>query len=125
MRIRDFRGNYDVRSMAELESVLEKRYFDDENWFLLCLGGEKEACMTLAVKGDLATLHYMRNTEDAGFISIGGVLDRAKDVTFRMSERSDFQVRGDAVMPMSKAVSAAKEFFASKDLPTSVEWLEI
>ena len=81
--------------------------------------------MTLAVKGDLATLHYMRNNEDAGFVSVGGILNPDEDVIFKMDERNDFPVRGDAVLPFSNAFNAAKEFFHSKKLPTCIEWLEI
>jgi hypothetical protein len=125
MNIRDFRGNYEVGNTTELEAVLSRRYLNGENWFLLCVGNENEPCMTLAVRGDVATLHYMRNSEDTGFRSIGGIMDYDQDVTFRMTENSDFPVCGDAVLPFSVALSAAKEFFGSPELPKSIEWLEI
>ena len=47
------------------------------------------------------------------------------DVTFKMSKNDEFPVRGNAVLPFTKALAAAKEFFVSKELPKSVEWLEI
>ena len=125
MNIQDFKACHDVKRIEDLEDVLSVRYRNEENWFLLCFDDEKEPSMTLAVRGDLATLHYLRNNEDAGFVSVGGILHPGEEVIFRMNENSDFPVRGDAVLPFSRALSAAKEFYHSKQLPTSVEWLEL
>src|SRR5262245_43335101 len=98
MNIRDFKKNHTARSIKDLQTILSRRYLEEENWFLLCAGGEDDPCMTLAVRGDLSTLHYMRSNEDAGFISVGGELDLEEDVTFKMTETDDFPVRGDAVI---------------------------
>lgn len=127
MKVHDFSGCYEVTTAQQLAEVLSRRYLKNENWYWMTSGNENEPSMTVAVKAELATLHYMRNGRDAGFRSLGNVpgLNPDEDVTFLMDRSNTFEVRGDAIVPFSVALAAAKEFFLSKTLPRSVEWFEI
>jgi hypothetical protein len=81
------------------------------------------------VKDGLATLNFVPKEFDAGFSSVGGMpgLMPGESTTFAISKSraDDVVVLNDAVLPFSAALQAAKEFFVSKNLPASVEWLQL
>jgi hypothetical protein len=76
----------------------------------------------------LANLHFFPPGDHPGFHSVGHVtnVDVRKNTTFFMNSIEEpEEVPNDAVVPFSDALAAAKEFFASQELPRSVDWFEL
>jgi hypothetical protein len=125
----DICGAYEVGSLSELETILRKRHGGDTNSFWLSPQGKEFPRLSLLVKGDLATLLYLPSEGHAGFrpIGTGAGLERAAMTTFSISRSpaDDVSVLNDAVIPFSTALTAVKEFWASTDLPPSLQWFEL
>jgi len=129
MKVIYFDGVQEATSVDELETILKKEHGVGVNSFWLSHGSDAYPTLSLLVKGDLATLNYVPKEDDAGFASVGKVpeLKPGETTTFSISNNraDDVVVLNDAVLPFSVALRAAKEFFFSKDLPRSVEWLRL
>jgi hypothetical protein len=128
MRIEDFAGAYEASNTSELERLLQKRYGPGVNSFWLSHDDEKYPSVSLLVKGDLACLHYFPADTHPGFLSIGSVQELKPDeaTTFFLNNLDQEQeMPNGSVIQYSKAVEVAKVFFASKELPRSIEWLEL
>jgi hypothetical protein len=129
MKVVDINGVYEPSDINELETILMKRYGDGFNSFWLSHDGGDYPTLSLLVKGDLATLNYFPEEYDAGFRSVGKTprLKLGESTTFAMSNNraDDVVVLNDAVLPFTAALTAAKEFFLSKDLPRCVEWMRL
>jgi hypothetical protein len=128
MTIDDFKGTCQASNAAELETILRKRYGSGVNGFWLSHDNERHPTVSLLVKGDLSTLLYVPRESHPGFIPVGCAegLDRKENTTFSIDTiEQELEVSNEAVVRFSTAVSVAKDFFASKELPTSIEWMEL
>ncbi len=129
MKVIDFDGVHEARSVEELGTILKTRHADGVNSFWLSHGIEAYPALSVLVKGDLATLNYLPEENDAGFRSAGNMaqLKLEQTTTFSLSNNraDDVVVLNDSVLPFSTALRVAKEFFFSKDLPRSIEWMRL
>jgi hypothetical protein len=129
MKVIDINGVEEVNNVDDLHTVLARRCEGGFNSYWLSHGEEEHPTLSLLVKGDLATLSYFPKEFDAGFRSVGALphLNAGETTTFSISKypADDVDVLNDAVLPFSVALEAAKDFFNSKDLPQSVEWLRL
>ena len=129
MKVEDINGVCEAATFQELETRLMRRHGDGFNSFWLSHGGEDYPTLSLLVKGELATLAYITAKSDAGFRSVGNMLEltpgEMTTFSISMNRADDICVLNDAVLPFSAALRAAKEFFVSKDLPASVKWLDL
>jgi hypothetical protein len=129
MKVVDINGVYEPTNIHELETILMKTCGNGFNSFWLSHEGEEYPTLSLLVKDNLATLNYLPKEYDAGFRSVGRVpgLKPGDTTTFSINTNraDDLIVQNDAVLPFSTALQAAKEFFFSKDLPRSVDWLQL
>ena len=128
MRIEDFEGAYEASDISELETVLQKRYGPGVNGFWLSHDNKKHPSVSLLVKGDLACLHYFPTDSHPGFLSVGSVQELNPDeatIFFLDNPDQEQEMPNSSVIHFSKAVQVAKDFFASEELPRSIEWLEL
>jgi hypothetical protein len=129
MKVTHFNGTCQANDVHELETILMKRHGNGLNAFWLSHGGEEFPTLSVLVKGELAVLHYMPAENDAGFRSVGNRpgLKPGGTTTFSLSKHraDDVQELNDAVVIFTAALAAAKQFFFSKALPGSVEWLKL
>jgi hypothetical protein len=129
MRVIDFEGVHEAASVEELDTILNRKHGGGLNSFWLSQGSNTYPTLSLLVKGDLATINYIPKEHDAGFRSVGNVrgLNLEGTTTFAMSNdrADDVVVLNDAVLSFAAALKAAKEFFSSKDLPRSVQWMQL
>lgn len=127
MQVQDIEGSYEVNAPAELETVLRRRYKNNAHAFWLSHGAGRYPMLSLLVKGDLASLHFMPKEHEAGCRSVGRMsyLGQGETTRFSISKHSgdDVYVMNESLIPFSAAVDAAKEFLSSKELPQSVDWL--
>ena len=128
MKIEDLQGSYEANNASELEAILLKRYGPGVNSFWLSHNNEKHPSIGLLVKGDLAVFHYFPSEGHPGFIPA------ARVATLNMEETTIFsvdtigqelEVSNQIVTLFSTALPAAKDFFVSKELPSSIKWLEL
>ena len=95
----------------------------------ICDDAENYPLLSLMVKGDVSTLGFMYKEGEPGLISHGNIpgVDPSESTIFGLVEivREDVEVQIDALLPFSAALAAAQEFFTSKQLPKSVEWVEL
>lgn len=127
MRIDDSKGTYQTKNSSELETVLQRRYGPGLNSFWLSHDGESYPTVALLVKGDLACLHYFPKDSHPGFLSIGPVQELKPDgaTTFLLDNLDEAEMPNSSVVYFHQAVEVAKEFLASKELPKSVQWIEL
>jgi hypothetical protein len=128
MRIEDFGGTSIVDDATELEVVLERRYGSGVNEFWLFPNEEKSPTMSIVVNKGLASLTYFPGGDHPGFTSRGEVegIDPEGFSTFFINTPTEkHEVSNDSLVPMSAAVQAAKQFFASLELPSGIEWFEL
>jgi len=79
-------------------------------------------------KGDLAALHYFPAVGHPGFRSVGDLagLEGGETTTFCMDDiHEELEIINDAIVPFASAAVAAKEFFMSEEMPSSMEWFEL
>jgi hypothetical protein len=124
MTIVDFESVYQTTDIHQFESILTKRYGEGINAFWLSFDSHGYPKIGLLVKGDLAYIRYIPKEYDAGFTSVGTVSELpGYTTTFHLTNTGDCgYASNEAVVPFSTALRAAKEFFFSNKLPTSVEW---
>jgi hypothetical protein len=129
MKVVDFNSTHVAKGLRELETILLKRHGKGLNAFWLSHESQEYPTLSILVKGDLAALHYIPTEHEAGFRSVGKMpsLDPRGTTSFSISENAadDVEELNDAVLPFSVALSVAKDFFASNELPAGVEWLEL
>jgi hypothetical protein len=128
MTIWDLKGKHEAKTILELETVLQERYEPGVNSFWLSHDDEKHPTTALLVKGDLSTLLYVPREGHPGFTPVGGVkgLDEKEFTIFSIDTvEQELEVLNSQVVPLSTALSAARDFFASKELPKSYEWQEL
>ena len=129
MTVEDFGGFVcEVADAHALEMVLMRRHGEDANEFWLSHGSQRYPAIALLVKGKLAALHYFPQEQHPGFRAAGNMagLKPGAMTSFWISAGGEtVEVLNDAVMPFASALSVAKEFLISNELPQSVIWFEL
>ena len=114
--------------VSELEKLMLARHKNGLNEVLMAHDGHKFPLLSILMKDDIAALHYMVEGDRAGFASIGGKLGlpSGEDTIFGTGNPDNkMWVSNRAVVPFTAALTAAKEFFRSEQLPKSIKWLEL
>ena len=129
VQVTDLIGTFEAHTLDELERLLEARNDDGANAFWLAHEDSHYPVLCLLVKGSLASILYSPNDRQAGFIpqNPGHGLTKEEFTRFAISRHSgdDVFVLNEAILAVATAMQAAKEFFLTKELPRSVEWLEL
>lgn len=128
MTIWDFRGKHTADSVLQLESILRNKYAQNRNGFWLTHNDEKHPALAVLVNGDLATLHYFPREFHPGFVPAEGLenADGAGTTAFSIDENEqESEMPNEQVVSFAKAVTVAKSFFDSKQLPQSMRWKEL
>jgi Immunity protein Imm1 len=128
MIISNFGSNYRIENPSDIARIMSKRFDEGQSEVVLMHDDREHPFIIIALKDDLAVLHYFTDDESAGFSSIGGKLGLPPDgkTTFKAGgPHTDIEVRNDAIVTSSEALAAAKEFFHSKQLPKSIKWREL
>lgn len=126
MLVEHFVGKNQCDTLEELERILQIRNPKNENEFIL--GGEQQyPYVTVTVKEDLATIHYMKD-EGYAYIAVGGnskVGSEGATAFHSCSETEEMTMDNAYVLDMDDAIRAAKEFFVTMKLPEGMKWEEL
>jgi hypothetical protein len=130
MKVHDFGGTHSVNSIAQLEQLLGARFKHHMNEFSLCPDSSIYPLIKINVRGDLAAIYYIPADRQAGYVSIGGKmhLDPKAETSFSidgLDPGETIDVPNEFIVPFSKAVEAAKEFFHAQEMPRSIKWFEL
>jgi hypothetical protein len=132
VKVIDFGGTHIVHSAAELEQVLQARFKHEMNEFSLSDEPRRSyPLLVIYARGDLATMFYYKADDRLpGYTSIGGEMnwDSQKMTNFsidNLDPGESIDVWNHFVVPFSKSVEVAKEFFHSREMPHSIEWFEL
>jgi hypothetical protein len=128
VRIYNYGHKYVVENPSQIAAIMSKRFDGGLSEIVLMPDRRKHPFLIIALKDDLAALHYFPDERKAGFASIGGKLGLPPDgmTTFKTGgPHTDIEVSNDAVVTSAEALVAAKEFFHSQQLPKSIRWLEL
>jgi hypothetical protein len=108
--------------------VLERRYGPGVNSFWLTHDSQTHPTMSLLVNGELSTLLYVPKEGHPGYTPLGNVeglnLERFTAFSIDTVDR-ELEVWNEQVVSISAALSAAKDFFLSPELPKSIDWAEL
>jgi hypothetical protein len=127
MKVYHFGGSQQIDNAAALERILSLR-FDGLNEILLSPDHRQFPLLTIFAKNDLAVLHYTPADGEAGYASCGNDPRLKPDQTTAFATGTSTQridVANRAIVSMSSAAAAAKEFLLSTELPQSVEWVKL
>jgi hypothetical protein len=120
---------WEVTSPDELEDILVKGSNSTVNAFYLSHGSDEFPVLLLLLKGEHAWLNYLTKDREPGFVSTGRLmgLDPLQNTRFSISHHraDDLFVLNRQLIPFADAITAAREFLSSKDLPKSVEWFAL
>ena len=128
LTIQDFGGRCEVNSISDLEHVLSRRYGPGVNGFWISHSNEEFPTLALLVNGNHAVLHYFPVANHPGFVSVGREegLDPKGFTTFSIDTvEQETELWNGHVVDFSKAMAAAKDFFAANELPKSIDWDEL
>ena len=127
MKVSHFGGTQHCDTLEKLDFVLNSRFGDGVNEFWI--SGETETpCLTMLVNNSYASLTYFPDDEHPGYQSVGKDCDLDLceiTVFFTNSPQEELEINNDAVIPLSLAITAAKEFFVNFKIPSCVEWSEM
>jgi len=121
-------GNKHANRIPELEAILQQPQANQLSGFWLAHPEAHHPGIALLVNGDLANLYYFPNEGPPTRVSKGpapGLDPNGTTLFSHGSPEQAQQILNTQVIPFSLAVTVAKEFFTSKDLPKSIEWLEL
>lgn len=128
MTIFDLKGRHEASALSELESILEIRYGPGVNSFWLTHESQAHPTMSLLVTGELSTLVYVPEEGHPGYTPLGNVdglnLERFTPFSIDTIDQ-ELEVWNRQVVSISTALSAAKDFFHSPELPKSIQWEEL
>ena len=125
MKVDDLAGVQEVCVASELSAALMRRHGPSVNEFWLS-HENKYPAMTIWVKDVVATLHYFPREGHPGFRSLGDVAQAEQETVFcTESVWHTESVSNKFVVPFVVAMAAALEFLLSKELPRSVNWMEL
>jgi hypothetical protein len=126
MRLIDFNGTHCTRDAADLDRLLSPSSNDRVNELLMSHEPDDYPLLTVLLKDNSAALFYTPADGDAGFASVGQDADSREMTIFSTgSAAQQIQVSNRAVVPISLALIAAKEFMVSVALPKSLSWLRL
>ncbi len=128
MRIQDMLREREANTPGELERNLSQRYGNGVNVFWLSREKGQRPLLLILVNKALANLHYFPPGDHPGFQSAGHIsaLDPDKYTPFFMNSLEEQEdIPNNAVILFPDALAAAREFFASTELPRSIEWFEL
>lgn len=124
MRIQDFEIVLDANATEEIEAALSRRHYDGINAFWLSHGSELYPAINIAVKGNVAHLHYFPGGDHPGFASLStDPVQRPHETSiFFLNPRERIDVRNDELVDFSQALRAAREFAVSAARPNCIKW---
>lgn len=128
LRIWGFGSAHDVTTSAQLETVLTAGYGNGINGFWLAHDDVKNPTLALLVNGDLSTVTYFPTQSHPGFIPSQGMvgLDKEGTTTFSVDTiENKTEVPNGQVISFAWALVVAQEFLSSKELPRSIDWIEL
>jgi len=127
LTIEDFGGKVTVATPDDLDRALARRYEHAANAFWLYPGENAFPVMGMFVKGDVASVTYMPNEDEAGYVSEGGLdgFPAGEQSMFYIWPNEPQWVLNSSLIPMSVATEGAKELLASGALPKAIVWSKL
>ena len=127
MFVSDRSGERDVTSIEDLEEMLTRACNERlGNEFWMSHSRDQAPVLAILVKGRVASINYLPGSRNAGFLSQGNVRGLKEGGMTKFATRGEpIEVPNHAIVPFADALLAVKEFWYSKDLPQSIEWLEL
>ena len=127
MRVSHFYGTVDCSSIEDIESVFSIRFGNGANEFWIS-GDEDVPCLAVLVNNDYSNLTFIPDDGHPGFQSIGMNTDlqpQGVTVFYTNTPDEEIEVYNDAVIPITKALEAVKEYFTTSKMPSCIEWCEL
>lgn len=124
MKIEHFGGLLEVETVAALDKVLDLRYGNRANEYLIC-GKDRYPLLCVQVRGAVACLHFFPEEGHPGFLSVGEGAAAGLETFYTNTPTEEIEVAADAVVSFDQAREAAREFFRSHVIPRSIRWVEL
>ena len=125
MLVVDFDGQHQVVDEDALDKQLSRRSSAGVNHFWLYFDEEEYPWLAIAVKQDIACVHFFPKEGHPGFQSVGST-SANETITFYMTADDTIEVPQTAVVPINLAMIAAHEFMHGHgERPSAVKWLEL
>ena len=119
MYLNDFKREYTINSLEELNETLLKRYTHNANYFILTFQDEGFPQLTTFVKANEAVLYYLDTTES--FISESTTKTETTAI-FYENEYSQILLPKASILPITDFYKAAELFFITKSKPINITW---
>jgi hypothetical protein len=119
MYLNDFKREYTINSLEELNEILLKRYTHNANYFILTFQDEGFPQLTAFVKANEAVLYYLDTTES--FISESTTKTETTAI-FYENEYFQILLPKASILPITDFYKAAELFFITKSKPINITW---
>jgi hypothetical protein len=124
MIVHHFGGDIECNTTKKLLEVLNLKYGNCSNEFIL--SGETEyPYMAIMVKGDFAVVSFFIEESDWILQAVNNDKDLELDennIFYTGNDEMEIEICNEFVLPFSKAIIAAEEFFKTKSLPKCLKW---
>lgn len=124
MKVEHFGGAVDVADSTALDRVLDARYGNEVNEFIMG-GQETYPYLSILVRGSAAYLHFFPAEGHPGFASVGNASAQGDETFYVNTPTEEIWVAASAVVPFDRAREAAQEYLRTGTMPRTVRWLEL
>lgn len=125
MYLNDFKQEYLINSLDELNKILVKRFFQESNHFILTFQDYGFPQLSCFVKRDISVIYYLDTQKS--FISKGHNIHSKGNEVFYEAEGFGCEVFliKSSVIPINKFYESTQYFFETHNKPTNISWLEL
>lgn len=114
-------GIKEIAQTADLDSYINAcaSLGSDDLWLY---GTAEYPCLALLINEQTACIHYFASSAQC-YQSLNET-GSYKTIEFYM-ENQELSLPGSAILPLSKAIECAKQFFLSQNKPSCIKWLKL
>ena len=125
MYLNDFKQEYLINSLNELNNILTKRFFEDSNHFILTFEDYGFPHLSCFVKKSMSVMYYLDMQKS--FISKNNNIYSEENEVFYEDEGLEYKVflPKSSIIPINKFYESAQYFFKTCNKPINIDWLEL
>ena len=125
MYLNDFKQEYLINSLNELNNILTKRFFEDSNHFILTFEDYGFPQLSCFVKKSMSVMYYLEMQKS--FISKNNNIYSEENEVFYEDEGLEHKVfiTKSSIIPINKFYESAQYFFKTCSKPMNIDWLEL
>ena len=123
MKLSVFRDHHEIKTAAELRSLLSFRHDEHYASFWLSTDSDAEPSLGVFINRDQAVAFFHRGSGDAGYYSDGTNTD-GETLDFLIDNFQRDQYPASMIVSATDALLAMEQFLEAQQLPKAIRWAE-